>query len=85
VLLREEGSGILLWALAGFVKLQTEFAETGDFSLTDSQRERVDSLLAESDNRPGRIRKPFGRKLTPCRPGRGSKRHTSWPTLPAQP
>jgi P4 family phage/plasmid primase-like protien len=50
VLLREEGSGILRWALAGFVKLQTEFAETGDFALSDAQRERVDSLLAESDS-----------------------------------
>ncbi len=50
VLLRDEGSGILRWALAGFVKLQTEFAETGDFSLTDAQRGRVDSLLAESDS-----------------------------------
>jgi phage/plasmid-associated DNA primase len=50
VLLREEGSGILRWALAGFVKLQTEFAELGDFSLSDGQRERVDSLLAESDS-----------------------------------
>ena len=49
-MLREEGSGILRWAWAGFVKLQTEFAETGDFALTDSQRERVDSLLAESDS-----------------------------------
>jgi putative DNA primase/helicase len=50
VLLRDEGSGILRWALAGFVKLQTEFADTGDFSLTDAQRGRVDSLLAESDS-----------------------------------
>ncbi len=50
VLLRDEGSGILRWALAGFVKLQTEFAATGDFSLTDAQRGRVDSLLAESDS-----------------------------------
>jgi phage/plasmid-associated DNA primase len=49
-LLREEGSGILRWALAGFVKLQAEFAEMGDFKLTDAQRERVDSLLAESDS-----------------------------------
>jgi phage/plasmid-associated DNA primase len=40
----------LRWALAGFVKLQAEFAETGDFELSDSQRERVDSLLAESDS-----------------------------------
>ena len=32
------------------MKLQAEFAETGDFALSDSQRERVDSLLAESDS-----------------------------------
>jgi len=50
VLLQEEGSGILNWALAGFVKLQTEFAESGDFVLSVVQRERVDSLLAESDS-----------------------------------
>jgi P4 family phage/plasmid primase-like protien len=49
-LLRDEGSGIQRWALAGFVKLQAEFADTGDFALTDKQRERVDSLLAESDS-----------------------------------
>ena len=50
VLLRDEGSGILRWALAGFVKLQSEFAEIGDFKLTEAQRGRVDSLLAESDS-----------------------------------
>jgi P4 family phage/plasmid primase-like protien len=49
-LLLEEGSGILRWALAGFVKLQTEFAELGDFKLSDAQRGRIDSLLAESDS-----------------------------------
>ena len=49
-LLRDEGSGILRWALAGFVKLQSEFAERGDFALTDAQRGRIDSLLAESDS-----------------------------------
>lgn len=49
-LLDDEGSGILRWALAGFVKLQGEFAERGDFVLTDAQRGRVDSLLAESDS-----------------------------------
>jgi putative DNA primase/helicase len=49
-LLRDEGSGILRWALAGFVKLQSEFAERGDFALTETQRGRVDSLLAESDS-----------------------------------
>lgn len=50
LLLREEGSGILRWALAGFVKLQAEFAQIGDFALTDPQRGRIDSLLAESDS-----------------------------------
>ena len=50
MLLKEEGSGILRWGLAGFVKLQAEFAERGDFALTDAQRGRVDSLLAESDS-----------------------------------
>jgi phage/plasmid-associated DNA primase len=50
VLLKEEGSGILRWAMAGFVKLQAEFADVGDFVLSDAQRERVDSLLAESDS-----------------------------------
>jgi P4 family phage/plasmid primase-like protien len=50
VLLREEGAGILRWAMAGFVKLQEEFKHHGDFLLTAKQRERVDSLLAESDS-----------------------------------
>jgi len=50
LLLKEEGSGILRWGLAGFVRLQAEFAERGDFALTDAQRGRVDSLLAESDS-----------------------------------
>ena len=50
LLLREEGSGILRWALAGFVKLQAEFANRGDFELTATQRQRVDSLLAESES-----------------------------------
>ncbi|MEI7732746.1 MAG: DUF5906 domain-containing protein [Verrucomicrobiota bacterium] len=49
-LLRDEGSGILRWALAGFVKLQSEFKEIGDFTLTESQRGRIDSLLAESES-----------------------------------
>ena len=49
-LLRTEGSGILCWALAGFVKLQGEIAELGDFKLTEAQRGRVESLLAESDS-----------------------------------
>jgi len=50
VLLKEEGSGILRWGLAGFLKLQGEFKATGDFALTPSQQARIDSLLAESDS-----------------------------------
>jgi P4 family phage/plasmid primase-like protien len=50
ILLKEEGSGILRWAMAGFVKLQAEFADKGDFALSDAQRARIDSLLAESDS-----------------------------------
>jgi putative DNA primase/helicase len=49
-LLNSEGSGILRWALAGFVKLQAEFSNCGDFLLTEAQRNRIDSLLAESDS-----------------------------------
>ena len=50
VLLREEGSGILRWAIDGFVKLRAELAEVGDFRLTAAQQERIDSLLQESDS-----------------------------------
>jgi len=50
VLLREEGSGILRWGIEGFVKLQAELAERGDFKLTPAQQERIDSLLQESDS-----------------------------------
>jgi phage/plasmid-associated DNA primase len=50
VLLREEGSGILRWAIEGFVKLQAELAEMGDFRLTPAQQDRIDSLLQESDS-----------------------------------
>ena len=50
VLLREEGSGILRWGIEGFVKLQAELAERGDFRLTPAQQERIDSLLQESDS-----------------------------------
>ena len=50
VLLREEGSGILRWGIEGFVKLQAELADEGDFRLTTAQQERIDSLLQESDS-----------------------------------
>jgi len=50
VLLREEGSGILRWAMVGFSKLQAQFKQYGDFLLTEAQLKRIDSLLAESDS-----------------------------------
>jgi hypothetical protein len=39
--LREEGSGILRWGLMGFLKLQAEMRDRGDFVLTQSQQERI--------------------------------------------
>jgi phage/plasmid-associated DNA primase len=51
VLIREEGSGILRWALEGLEMLLNDVAETGaDIVLTDAQSHRVDALLAESDS-----------------------------------
>ena len=50
VLLREEGSGILRWGIEGFIKLQAELADVGDFRLTTAQQDRIDSLLQESDS-----------------------------------
>lgn len=50
VLLREEGPGILRWAIEGFVKLKADLAEKGDFRLTPGQQGRIDSLLQESDS-----------------------------------
>jgi P4 family phage/plasmid primase-like protien len=50
LLLREESSGILLWAVKGFAKANQDFTQIGDFVLTDKQQQRTDSLLAESDS-----------------------------------
>ena len=50
ILVREEGSGILRWALAGFHLALKEFSATGDYLLTPQQQGRVDGLLAESDS-----------------------------------
>jgi putative DNA primase/helicase len=50
MLLREEGSGILNWALEGLALLFEDIAATGNIRLTDRQRGMVDSLLAESDS-----------------------------------
>jgi phage/plasmid-associated DNA primase len=50
LLIREEGPGILNWALQGLHLLLTDIAETGDIRLTPRQSGVVDSLLAESDS-----------------------------------
>jgi P4 family phage/plasmid primase-like protien len=50
VLLREEGPGILRWALQGYVKAMADFRELGDYALSDANRERTEALLAESDS-----------------------------------
>jgi len=50
-LVRNEGSGILNWALMGAQKVLNEIPEAGgDFVMTERQRGIVDSLLAESDS-----------------------------------
>jgi phage/plasmid-associated DNA primase len=50
LLIREEGSGILNWALEGLALLLKDVDETGDVRLTERQRAMVDSLLEESDS-----------------------------------
>lgn len=50
ILISEEGSGILNWALQGLIKIQRDFKFDGDLKLSESQLKRVDSLLAESDS-----------------------------------
>ena len=50
LLVREEGPGILNWALHGLHMLLRDIKETGDIRLTDRQAGVVDSLLAESDS-----------------------------------
>ncbi len=50
VLIREEGSGILNWALQGLELLMRDVAEIGDVKLTERQQGLIDALLAESDS-----------------------------------
>ena len=50
ILVREEGSGILNWLVAGAVAFRKVLQETGTLPLTKTQRERIDELLTESDN-----------------------------------
>ncbi len=50
VLIKEEGPGILNWALQGLEKLLEDVGQIGDIALTDRQKGIVDALLAESDS-----------------------------------
>ena len=50
VLLREEGPGILNWAIQGAIQLLQELDKTGKFQMTEAQLRRVDDLLSESDS-----------------------------------
>lgn len=50
LLLQEEGSGIMNWALEGLGRLLQDLEETGGIRLTERQSGVVDSLLAESDS-----------------------------------
>jgi phage/plasmid-associated DNA primase len=50
LLVREEGPGILNWALHGLHLLLKDIDEIGDVRLSDRQAGVVDSLLAESDS-----------------------------------
>lgn len=52
LLAREEGPGILNWCIAGLdmVLRDIDSSNNGDITLTDRQKQVVDSLLAESDS-----------------------------------
>ena len=50
LLIREEGSGILNWALQGLGMLLKDIETHGDIKLTETQEKIVDGLLAESDS-----------------------------------
>lgn len=69
VLLREEGPGILNWCVEGVRKLFAEMASDGRIALSDRQRERVHTLLSESDSlriylRENIVRNTRGNNLT---------------------
>ncbi len=49
ILLREEGPGILNWALDGLLKYEHDHKIKGDIILSDNQKARVAGLLSESD------------------------------------
>lgn len=49
-LVASEASGILNWMIAGAVDLLADIEEFGDIQLTPAQKDRIESLLAESDS-----------------------------------
>lgn len=49
VLLKQEGSGILNWALAGLLAYEKDHCQRGDIILSAEQQARVTGLLTESD------------------------------------
>lgn len=50
ILLRDEGPGILQWALGGFEMAMADISDDGDFHLTEKQRQLVDDLMSESNS-----------------------------------
>ena len=50
LLIKEEGSGILNWALNGLGLLLEDIKQTGDIHMNNNQNKIVDALLAESDS-----------------------------------
>jgi phage/plasmid-associated DNA primase len=50
ILIREEGPGILNWAIEGLQALRNDIASIGDIALTEKQAGIVDALLCESDS-----------------------------------
>lgn len=50
LLIKEEGSGILNWAIDGYRRVLADINAYGDIYMTEAQRGAVDALLAESDS-----------------------------------
>jgi P4 family phage/plasmid primase-like protien len=68
-LVASEGSGILNWMIAGAISLMKDLDETGTIRQTAKQKDRVESLLAESDSvrdfvRRGLTKAPSEAKVT---------------------
>lgn len=50
LLIEQEGPGILNWMIEGAIKLLYEIEQYGRLKLSKNQRQRIESLLAESDS-----------------------------------